>query len=110
MHADQYLRIILAREKVDTSTSSPVLGVQRIITPIIHSWAGQHLVGISPSGSFAKGTPNKSGTDIDFFISLSSSVTETLKEIYSSLHTRLQSNGYTPSKQNVSINISVNGY
>lgn len=110
MSADQYLRNILAREKVDTSQSSPVLGVQRTVRPIIEGWAGKHLVGMSPSGSFAKGTPNKSGTDIDLFVSLSSSVTTTLKEIYNSLFTRLQSNGYTPSKQNVSINISVNGY
>jgi len=43
------------------------------------------VLSISPSGSFAKGTANRSGTDIDLFISLSESTPETLKEIYDSL-------------------------
>jgi tRNA nucleotidyltransferase (CCA-adding enzyme) len=103
-------RQILAREKVDTTNSSPVLGVLRVIAPLMHQWAGQYLAGIAPSGSFAKATANKSGTDIDFFISISSSVSNTLKEIYNSLFTFLQNKGYIPSKQNVSINILVNGY
>jgi len=110
MSPDQYLRSILARERVDTTSSSPILGVLHIIAPLMHQWAGQYLAGIAPSGSFAKGTANQSGTDIDIFVSLSSSITYTLKEIYNSLFKFLQDNGYTPLKQNVSINITVNGY
>jgi len=68
MTADQYLRALLAREQVDTSASSPVLGVQRTANPVIQEWAGEYLAGISPSGSFAKGTANRSGTDIDLFV------------------------------------------
>ncbi|MEA2515347.1 MAG: hypothetical protein QOJ59_4836 [Thermomicrobiales bacterium] len=110
MAADEYLRAILARERVDTSASSPVLGVQRIIAPIVRDWAGSALCGMSPSGSFAKGTANNSGTDIDLFVSLSSSVTMTLKEIYESLFATLQKNGYSPRRQNVSIGIRVGAY
>jgi hypothetical protein len=51
---------------------------------------------------------NNSGTDIDLFISLSSATTNTLKEIYNSLLSMMQSNRYQPKKQNVSINIKVN--
>src|SRR5262249_11012753 len=63
-----------------------------------------------PSGSFAKGTANSSGTDIDLFISLQPTTPSTLKEIYESLFTRMQNEGYRPKRQNVSINITVNGY
>jgi len=35
-----------------------------------------------PSGSFAKGTAIKSRSDIDLFISLSASTTDTLPQIY----------------------------
>jgi hypothetical protein len=66
--------------------------------------------GVSPSGSFAKGTANDSGTDIDLFISLSDSTPNTLKEIYDSLFKALSDNGYSPKRQNVSINIRVGGY
>jgi hypothetical protein len=65
MTADEYLHVILRREVVDTGISSPVRGVQGVLTPIIQQWAGTQLVAVSPSGSFAKGTANSSGTDID---------------------------------------------
>lgn len=110
MSADEYLQRILQREAVDTGLYSPVRGVQTTIQPIIQEWAGTYLVGVTPSGSFAKGTANKSGTDIDLFISLASTTNETLKEIYEKLFARMTEKGYSPRRQNVSINIRVNGY
>jgi hypothetical protein len=65
---------------------------------------------VHPSGSFAKGTANHSGTDIDLFISLKSDTTSTLKEIYSSLFNKVNAKGYAPKQQNVSINIRVGNY
>lgn len=84
--------------------------VQGTVQPIISAWAGRQLEGVSPSGSFAKGTANRSGTDIDLFISLRQDTTNTLKEIYNSLFDTLKGVGYNPRRQNVSINIRVNGY
>jgi hypothetical protein len=110
LRADTYLRRILQREAVDTGPYSPVRGVQATIEPIIREWAGSQLAGIGPSGSFAKGTANKSGTDIDLFISLASSTTEALKDIYEKLFSRMAEKGYSPRRQNVSINVQVNGY
>lgn len=110
MTADEYLRNILYREAVDTSPTSPVLSVQGILAPHIRQWAGSNLAGIFPSGSFAKGTANRSGTDIDLFISLYSSTTMSLRDIYNSLFSYMQGVGYSPRKQNVSIGIRVNNY
>jgi Nucleotidyltransferase domain len=110
MTADQYLYGILAREAVDTGPQSPARGVQSVIYPIIQGWAGNRLLSVHPSGSFMKGTANKSGTDIDLFISLSDETTETLKEIYTKLFNTMRDKGYAPKEQNVSINIRVNGY
>lgn len=110
MTADQYLQNILSREAVDVSPTSPVLQVQKTLQPLLTEWAGVMLRSVHPSGSFAKGTANHSGTDIDLFVSLSNSVTETLKEIYTKLFNKLKEKGYSPRQQNVSINIRVNGY
>jgi Second Messenger Oligonucleotide or Dinucleotide Synthetase domain len=110
MSADQYLQQILAREAVNTSSTSPVLGVQTVLRPILTEWASSQLRAINPSGSFAKGTANRSGTDIDLFISLKSDTTQTLKEIYTMLFNRMKEKGYSPKQQNVSINVRVNGY
>jgi tRNA nucleotidyltransferase (CCA-adding enzyme) len=95
--ADSYLQAILKREVVDTGIFSPVRNVQTQILPAITEWASDRLVDVSPSGSFAKGTANKSGTDIDLFISLSEDTTETLKEIYEKLFTWLTKKGTAPS-------------
>jgi len=110
MTADAYLQAILLREAVDTGINSPVRGVQAVIYPIVKAWAGDQLVSLTPSGSFAKGTANKSGTDIDLFISLAQDTGGTLKEIYQSLSARMTWRGYPPKHQNVSMNVKVNGY
>src|SRR5262245_20606409 len=104
MTPDDYLRAILSRETVDVSATSPVRGVQSVLQPLLSGWAGAQLRSIQPSGSFAKGTANHSGTDIDLFISLKSDTTNTLREIYRSLFSRLKSAGCSPQEQNVSIN------
>lgn len=106
----EYLRNILTREAVDNSWMSPVRSVQATLQPIIQAWAGRYLSSFSPSGSFAKGTANRSGTDIDFFVSLHSETPETLKEIHEKLFGRMSENGYSPRRQNVSIGIRVGGY
>ena len=110
MSADEYLEIILNREAVDTGQFSPVRGVQAVLYPIIQGWAGNQLLTVHPSGSFMKGTANKSGTDIDLFISLSEQTAETLKQIHDKLFDRMKDKGYAPTRQNVSINVRVNGY
>lgn len=110
MSPDQYLQSILAREAVDNSIYSPVRRVQATLEPTIRQWGSTFFAGMSPSGSFAKGTANKSGTDIDLFISLSHNTPETLKEIYESLFRHMSASRYSPKRQNVSINVNVNGY
>ncbi|MDO8476662.1 MAG: nucleotidyltransferase [Candidatus Rokubacteria bacterium] len=110
MTPDEYLQGILDREAVNTGPLSPVRGVQAVIAPIIREWAGAMLLSVQPSGSFMKGTANKSGTDIDLFISISEQTPDTLKQIYGKLFNRMTERGYKPTRQNVSINIRVNGY
>lgn len=110
MAADDYLHRILAREAVDTSATSPARGVQAILLPALQQWGGLQLRSVNPSGSFAKGTANRSGTDIDLFISLKNDTTATLSQIYTTLFNKMQEKGFTPKQQNVSINVRVGGY
>ena len=72
--------------------------------------SGQFIRHVQPSGSFAKGTANESGTDIDLFISLSENVPNTMREIYNTLFNKVNDKGYQPKRRSVSINISVAGY
>jgi hypothetical protein len=108
--ANAYLLQILAREAVDTGVFSPLRAVKAELDPLIRAWAGNKLTTVSPSGSFAKGTANKSGTDLDLFISLSPDTTETLKQLYDKLFARMSELGLAPKRQNVSVNIRFKGF
>jgi hypothetical protein len=110
MTADQYLLRILVREAVDIGPYSPVRGVITTLQPMLQAWGNRFLRFVAPSGSFAKGTANHSGTDIDLFLSLVPETSETLKEIHNLLMSTLRSSGYVPKPQNVSVNIRVGGY
>jgi len=110
LQADEYLRGLLASEAVDVSTTSPVRNVLAELMPLIRNWAGINLVSVQPSGSFAKGTAIRSGTDIDFFLSIAPSVREPLHALHESLFAALRDSGYAPRRQNVSLNIRLNGH
>jgi hypothetical protein len=110
MNADQHLLSLLRRETVDTGVYSPVRGVVGTLRPVLMQWANNYLAGLAPSGSFAKGTAIRSGTDIDLFLSLRSDTPNTLEEIYTRLANAMQGAGYTPRKQNVSISVRVGAY
>lgn len=81
-HPDQHLCNILIREAIPTGLCTPLDVCRTTLVPILQRWAGPYLVDITPSGSFAKGMANRSGTDIDIFVSLSPDTNETLKQIY----------------------------
>ena len=110
MTVEEHLRAVLARYWADNGTYSPVRGVLGALDPVLRKWGGQHIVGIRPSGSFAKGTAVKGGTDIDIFISLTSNLTDTLEQIYQTLFNALTQAGYAARRQNVSIGTTVNGW
>lgn len=109
MTPDQYLQQILSKYAVSTGVNSPPSNAGRKIYPTIKTWGGNALKEVLFSGSYAKGTAVKGGTDVDLFISLSSTTTNTLQEIYDSLFSYLSSNGFEPRKQNVSIGIVLDG-
>jgi hypothetical protein len=109
MSADQYLAHILQREAVDIGPQSPALSVSATLTPILQTWGGQYFLQASPSGSFAKGTAIRSGTDIDIFISLAEETPETLREVYYLLKKRMIEVGLEPKEQNVSLKVRISG-
>lgn len=107
---DEHLREVLARHRVDTGLFSPVRGVQPLIEPVIQTWGGPFIVDIRTSGSFAKGTAVHGGTDIDLFVSLTSTLTDTLQRISDTLFNAFLQAGYAPRRQNVSTGLTVNGW
>ena len=107
--SDAYLRQVLAHYAVDNGLYSPVRQVQSLLAPTINKWGGQYVLSVEPSGSFAKGTAVRTGTDIDLFVSLSSNTPDTLAQIYETLFNALSGSGFQPKRQNVSIGLRIGG-
>lgn len=110
MTADEYVLNVIKRHslpmQIDQATE---LNIIAPIKSIIGKWAGDCLCEIKLSGSRAKGTAIDLSTDLDLFISLSSTTTNSLSEIFNSLFNRITSEGLEARKQNVSIGVTYKG-
>jgi nucleotidyltransferase-like protein len=109
MTADQYVLSVIARYSVSTGPGSAAYQAGQNLYPLITQWANQYLLGVSYSGSYAKGTAVRGRTDVDLFISLAHSTPETLSDIYRSLVRFLTIQRLSPREQNVSVSVSHSG-
>ena len=100
-----YVKQVLAKYAVNPQLAAKYHG---FFTPYISEWANQYLVELKVSGSSRKGTAVANGTDVDLFISLTSTTPVALKEIHDSLFSYMQKQGFDVRKQNVSIGVNYN--
>lgn len=109
MNANTYLLFIIKKYSILEEERTRIRSRVKALWMEIRKWNNQYIIGIIPSGSFAKGTVIKgSAVDIDLLISLKNQTPFTLKEAYESLYEYL-CHSYYPRKQNVSIRIVFNG-
>jgi hypothetical protein len=106
MTSDEYLRWILANYLVPTGDNSPAVQAGRALYPVIQNWAGRFLLEVTYSGSYAKGTATRGTTDVDLFISLDASLSDSLKDVYWSLFKFLRDSGMSPEARNVSVRVA----
>ena len=109
MTHDQYVESILEKYAVPRGPSSPAEQLGAVVATPLRTWAGPQLNALEYSGSYVKETGVHGVSDVDVFISLKSNTTNTLKELYVSLFSLAQNQGWSPRQQNVSIGITVNG-
>lgn len=107
---NRYLNGVLNQYSITLLQRAEISAIEKVILPVINAWGQGHIADISTGGSHAKGTAVKGGTDIDYFVSVSSSATQfTLAHIYDTLFKDLNSAGFNPRRQNVSIGIKIAG-
>jgi hypothetical protein len=107
MSADDYLSGILTKYHVG---SSHVSQMRSILYPHMEAWGSGYLMSMVASGSIAKSTAVATGTDTDYFLSLSSLTPGTLRDIYETLFRKCQELGISPRRQNVSIHVRYNNH
>jgi hypothetical protein len=106
MTEDEYVLSVIARYQLATGQASLAYQAAQNLYSTIQRWAGRFLLEATFSGSYAKGTGIRGSTDVDIFISLDPQTPGTLKEIYDSLFSHLESNYLNPRRQNVSIGLT----
>jgi hypothetical protein len=104
-----YLRAILQREAVDTSTNAPLRQLEAEVQSLCERWAGRYLLEVYPGGAFEKGTANQSGISIDFIVSLLPQTPFLTRQIYESLFLHLERHGLEPERRTVSIGLRLDG-
>lgn len=107
MNADQYVASVVGKYAVNAVAGSVASRAADQLVPALRSWAGQSLLGIQFSGSYAKHTAISLGTDVDLFISVDS--TRPVKEIYWSLYQFCAERRWGPQAQNVSVRVQNGG-
>ncbi len=110
MTQDEYVYHILKKYEDSDDEVKEVQNLTQSISNSLKNWAGDALSSIFFSGAFAKGTTIKGSSDIDLFISLKSSTSNSLKEIYESLFNFALKEGWKPRPQNVSVRIIQDNY
>ncbi|KRF31944.1 nucleotidyltransferase domain-containing protein [Paenibacillus sp. Soil787] len=94
------------KSEIDGATERDVINP---LKKLISKWAGECLNDVYLSGSRAKGTAINLSSDLDLFISIKSTTSNPLNEIYDSLFNHIEGAGYKTRKQNVSIGLNVAG-
>jgi len=109
MVSDNYLRSVLSNYNLPHGPKSlPEIAASELYHPI-KKWAGNWLLEILYSGSYAKGTRVKGSSDLDLFISLKSDTPDNLRVIHDNLFKYMNIHKYSPRPQNVSIGITYRG-
>src|SRR5580765_5653446 len=96
---------MVSKYAVNNAVGSPAYRAASALIPSIREWAGGYLLGISYSGSFAKGTAISLGTDVDLFISVDHMPNMRMKDIYWSLHSFFAERQFQPQVRNVAIGV-----
>ena len=109
MNANRYIDRIVRKYEVEKGPGTAVYQAGERLRGLIQSWYAARLVRVHNSGSFAKGTSIKGGTDLDLFISLKPRSGKSLKKMFEGLHRYAHQEGLRPRRQNVSIGVEVNG-
>jgi hypothetical protein len=106
-----YLRSVLQRWSPPPANVFAVThAVEELQRHICESYAPGYVKRCCPSGSWAKGTAIARSSDADIFISLSSTTSMPLRDVYEELVTWADACALEPQRQNVSVRVTWRGW
>ena len=106
---DMYMRQVIQRYVPTLQDRLRAMQAYHALSKVLRQWGNRYLIAVRPSGSFAKGTAIRGGTDLDIFLSLRHNTPGSLEDLYYHLNDFLQGTGILTELRNVSIRVSFSG-
>lgn len=106
---DDYVRAILTRYNVPPLNDAATVQATNALAKLIHQWADRYLIGVTLSGSHAKGTAIRGANDIDLFVSIRQVPNMNLRDVYNNLDAYLKAVKLKTERRRVAIKVTVGG-
>ena len=106
-NGNRYVDEVVRKYRPMIGPGTPVYEVGERLRGMIQRWYSGRLLRVYNSGSFAMGTSNLGGVDLDLFISLKPGTGKSLLSLYEGLYRCAVGEGLKPRRQNVSIGVEV---
>ncbi len=107
--ADQYTASIVEKYRVVPDTNSTSHHAADEVLPLLKQFGGQHLLGLTLSGSYAQNTAIRLSSDVDLLIALSPVPGMEMKNIFWKLFEYLTDHDLRPHTRDVSIRLPSKG-
>jgi hypothetical protein len=107
---DQYAASVVEKYRVSTGVGSPSHHAPDAVIPLLKRWGGQHLLGITLSGAYAKGTAISLSSHVDLLLSLRLSAEMEVRNVFWKLFEYLVDQNLSPHTRTVTMQVSSNGF
>jgi len=104
---DLYVLEVVSKYNVPTA---PALKASQDFADVIRGWTRRYLLAQVVTGSYAKGTRVKGGTDIDLVLSVGPRTPGTMNKIYDNLFSYMRAKGYKAQRRCVSVSVVTEGF
>ncbi|UCG42258.1 MAG: hypothetical protein JSU73_10315 [candidate division WOR-3 bacterium] len=107
MSPDIYVLEVVSKYNVPTA---PALKASQDFAEVVKGWTRRYLLAQVVTGSYAKGTRVKGGTDIDLVLSVGPRTPGPMKKVYENLFGYMRAKGYKVQRRCVSVLVMTGGF
>jgi hypothetical protein len=105
---DQYAALVVKKYQIGQDAGSASHAADAVI-PVLKGWGGQHLLAVTLSGAYAKGTAISLSSHIDILLSLKLPDEMEVRNVFWSLFEYLADRDLQPHTRTVSLQVQSNG-
>lgn len=106
---DQYATAVVKKYQISPDVGSPSHRAADAVIPMLKRWGGEHLLGITLSGAYAKGTAISLSSHVDIHLALHLPPEMEVRKVFWNLFEYLGEQNLQPHTRNVSMQVVSKG-